>query len=678
MRIDRKIKEIPWPEGYEGGQQDFRVTFCWPVIDHERLLVATFVRNRNKKTWNAVGKDFRLVCSKKQQTATVLFKGEKSGRRKTLQDALGGFGTGANYCYPEIASKDEAALAKWLGKKACETHNHMIPQLEEWVKEAINAEILRERDAKGELRDEDVFLCPEELPAGLVDYIRREVLPWDDVLIYKKGNVRGTCFLCGKQVKANPPQRFRQGERTHCPNCGKGVVAMLETGEHFRRDFVEDIATIQKGTDGKTLFVRQWHICRDMTAEWGDIPAQLEEIARYAVRGNRAAKWQREVKERWSMYTVERCKLKEWMRVSNVASTYDGQYFFFLPVDWREQLEGTSLQYLDIREYWRNAKQYGKDRTTIRLLMDWARYPMVEKLWKAGYTGLIHERLSGMYKETRNAIVWTRPTIQEAIRFPRRFLRIYPPAEWTMRRMQRVSRAWELVQEGVIREGELEELVKADFDIECIRAALGHASVRKIVSYVQKGIDAKKSEQKEEKHYYNYHRIETVITYRDYLNDCLKLGWDLDDRSILFPRDLDAAHARTIAQVKYKKNEIAEKQFTETREKKLWMEREHDGLLIRLPKNGAEIITEGKKLHHCVGGYVDRAAAGTTTILFIRRVEDPETPYFTLEWLNGHVQQCKGDRNRDYSMETQIHDFVLAWVRYIKRKRQKKQKESVA
>lgn len=677
MKVDKKIKELPWPEEYRDGNQDFKVTLQWPVIDHERLLVATFVRNRNKKTWRTPGKDFRVICSKKNGTMAILVKSSNVPKRKNLREMLDTFGTGPVYCYPEIAPKDEQALGKWLGNKPAESKNHLIPELEEWICQAISAEILRERDARGELRDEDVLLCPDEIPAGLVEHIRTNVLPQDDVLLYKKGNVRGTCFLCRQKVKADfVSQRFRQGERTTCPNCGRKVYAILENGDTFRADYVEDVATIQKGSDGKTLFVRQWHLVRDKSAEWKDIPAQLEEVARYAVRGNRAAKWQHEVKERWSMFRTIRSRLNAWVRTDSVAAAYDGQYFFYLPPDWKTQVAGTSLQYCDLAEYHRNAQEGKKDRNTIRFIMDWARYPMVEKLWKAGYTGLVHERLRGMNKEHRNALIWTKQTIRDAIRFPQRLLKLWPPEEWTISRMQRVSNAWQMVQKGQIRENEIETLVNARFNAECISAALGHASVFRIVSYLEKRISQEEKNRANPRAYYYAHQAPS--TYRDYLNDCMKLGWNLDDKSILFPPDLDAAHARTIEQVKYKQSEITREQFRKTREKQLWMEWECNGLLIRLPEDGAEIIAEGKKLKHCVGGYVNRAAEGKTTILFIRRVDDPDTPYFTLEWLDDHVQQCRSLRNRDYHEEKTVQSFVDAWVKRIESLRRKKKKEKAA
>lgn len=675
MKIDKKIRDMPWPEAYHGGQQHFVVTLKWPVINHERLMVATFIRNRDKQLYyRNVGADFRLVCSKKNKTAAILFKGDRCAKRKKLRDPLYGFGTNADTCYPEITPEDEAALGKWLGMNPSESHNHLMPQLDDWVDEAVDSENLRERDARGELRDEDVYLCPEELPAGLVDHIIRHVLPNDNTLVYKKGNTRGTCFLCRQKVHARD-RRFTQGAIVTCPNCGRSVRAILEGGASFGPDYVEDIATIQKGTDGKTLFVRQWHLVRDHSAQWEDIPGYLEEIARYAVRGNKAAKWQHEAKEACFMRSY-RYRLNEWTRVKDVASTYDYQYFFYLPINWEEEFEGTCLQYCNLEEYQPNARKNKADRNTIRFLMDWARYPMMEKLWKAGYTGLVHERLRGLSKDKRNTIIWTRNDIQTAIRFPKRLLKMWPAQEWTMSRIEKVTVAWTLYLEERIRENEISELAKSSVPIDCIRLALGHASVHKIVSYVEKRIAEEKATWTEKTP--SYRQPQSQTTYRDYLNDCVKLDWDLDDREILFPPNLEAAHQRTIAQVKHKASKIAKQQFQNTREKQLWMEWRQDDLLIRLPVDGDEIIAEGKALHHCVGGYVDRAAAGSTTILFIRRVTDPDTPYYTLEYLGGTVNQCKTNKNGDYTKDESVRDFVASWVKHINRLKNRTRKEKTA
>ena len=657
MKIDKKIRQMPWPGPWEGGQQDFIVTFSWPVINHERLLVATFVRNRKKKTYyRNTGPDFRLICSKKNSTARILFQGDRAVRRKKLREALWAIHAHADSCYPEIDPKDEQALGRWLGMSPQKSHNHLIPQLTDWVNDAVDEEVRREKIERGELLDEDVTLCPEELPDGLVDYIRNTVLPQDDVLIYKKGNVRGTCFLCREKVRATGGVRFRSSEYVTCPNCGRRVYALLETSDRFRVDYVENIATIQLGTDRKTLFVRQWHLNRDFTAQWNDIPGQLEEVARYAVRGSHAAKWQSEAKESHYMNAV-RFKLAEWTRVSNVAAVYDGGCFIYIPENWREILGGTSLRYCDIEDYRRSVTETRHTPYTIRLLMDWARYPVLEKFWKAGYTTIVHEKLRGFYKKHRYAINWNRNSIHEAIKFPERLLKLWKPVEWNMDRMQKMKDVWELVAAGKVKESDIPALIRSKLNLEMLAVAWGHSSVNKILSYAGKNV---------------------LYTFRDYLNDCVKLRWDLDDPAILFPKNLNAAHQRSLEQVRYESAKAEEEKFQKTRRKGLWQEWEQGQFLIRWPMNGAEIIREGMVLHHCVGGYVNRAAEGTTTILFIRRKSNPGEPFYTLEWCNGRVVQCKSLKNKDYRSDQDVAKFVDAWVEHIQGMKQNKKKEKAA
>lgn len=656
MKIDKKIRQMPWPDGWHGGQQDFIVTFSWPVVDHERMLVATFIRNRDKKHWSGyTGADFRLVCSKKQKQARILYRGARTVKRELLRDALQGFHAHADYCYPEISRKDEETLGRWLSFSPEKSNNHLMPQLADWVADAVQEEVHKEKLQRGEIMDEDVRLCPEELPGGLVNYIRDIVLPKDDVLIYKKGNIRGTCYLCREKVKANR-ERFRQSEFVTCPNCGRRVYALLEGSDRFRVDYVEDIETIQKGTDGATIFVRQWHLLRDPTAQWEDIPKQLEEVARYAVRGNKAAKWQLEDKENYYM-NVTRYRLRDWKRVSSVRALYDGGCYMYIPENWRQLFAGTGLQYCDLEEYAANVKKHRKDRYTVRLMMDWARDPVVEKFWKAGYTGLVHEKLRGFWARHRYAINWNKETIAEAIKFPKRLLKLYPPGEWTMDRMQMVADIWKLVAEGKIRERDMQLLMETRLNYKEFAVAFGHASVGKILRYAGN---------------------HTVYTYRDYLNDCVRLHWDLNDPAVLFPRDLTAAHQRSIEQVKYEATKEAEKEFQETRAKDIWKEWELEDLMIRWPISGAEIVAEGQALHHCVGGYVQRAAKGTTTILFIRQKSEPEKPFFTMEWCGDRVVQCKGIKNFDYRQEKKVSDFVDAWVEHIKGMKQYKKKEKAA
>lgn len=649
MKIDKKIRAMPWPEPYHGGQQGFAVALAWPVVDGERILVADFVRNVDQaKRWVPYGPDFRLVCSKEQKRAAVLYWGAGMPKRHSLYQAMAGFGYGGGsgpVCgYPEIGEKDERALLRWLGVR--ETANHGLPELAAWTAEAVDAEDLAVKDARGELRDEDVYLCPEKLPQGLEEFIRRSVLPEDRVLLYKKDNVRGTCFQCRQRVCTMPGRRFRQNEGVTCPNCGAAVLALLDTSDRFKVNYVQNIVSLQKGTDGATVFLRQWHLLRDRAAQWADIPGQLQEVARYAVRGGRAAKWQREAKENYMMNTF-RYTLDDWTRMRNVSEVYDGSYSFHLPPDWQEQVESTCLRYVDL-EGFMAAKG---NKNPVRFLLDWARYPAVEKLWKAGYTEAVREHTVWAQKVHQKAVNWKKDSIREAIYFPMRILKTWPAAEWTMDRFLRARRVWGLVEEGRLREGEAVQLLTGDADLEHIQQALGHAPLRRVLRYIQ-GRNAR--------------------TYRDYLRDCEALELDLDDRGVLFPPNLDAAHQRTISQVEYKKNKAKWDAFDKRLgglQKLAWA---IDGLLIRPPADAGELIAEGQALHHCVGGYVDRMARGETVILLIRREDAPDKPYYTLEWKDDRVIQCRTNNNKSYEMDPLVAAFVERWVARVTKKGRRK------
>lgn len=70
-----------------------------------------------------------------------------------------------------------------------------------------------------------------------------------------------------------------------------------------------------------------------------------------------------------------------------------------------------------------------------------------------------------------------------------------------------------------------------------------------------------------------------------------------------------------------------------------------DELLIRAPVNAGEIVEEGKRLEHCVGGYADRHLSGRTTILFLRRRDKPHVPLVTIEIDGTTIRQVYGYRN---------------------------------
>ena len=653
----KKIKAMPFAAFKEESRVRWKVTVKEPVVDGERLLVVDFLENESCTAYKRDTPSFRIVCGKKSgEVKGITHEGKVSDG--ILQSLYGYSGD-----YVLISEREEKALARFLSKDVKETGNHQIDNLAGWVIQTKKEMKKRERQKRGELMDEDYRLCLEALPEGLIDYIRREVLPRDRTLIYKKGNVIGTCFQCGRQVRANG-RRFVQGNIISCPDCGKMVRCVLDGSSVFDANYIENIVAVQKGTDGETVFFRQWLLHRDPTAQWENIEEYLHETVRYAIRGKKTAKWQKEGKDQYFMHS-ERYNLEEWTRWGD-NRIYDGSYFFYTGGA-EEALQGTAMQYADLEGYLEDHFRRGKN--TIYFLEYHAKYPVMEFLWKAGYRRLANERIFGMTKENRNAIRWQRETVKECFKFPIRLLGLKEPGEWSMDDIEKLSNLW-TERENNLTEKEIIAIFQSDIDVKMIRRALPHAGAIKILNYIEK--QAVES---------CLVRAEAMV-YRDYLQECEKLQLDLSNKEILFPKDLRAAHNRTMEQIEFEKNKADQEKFqkaVESLEKFAW---QSGSFIIRPARAQEELRDEGKALHHCVGGYIQRMASGETAIFFIRRESGPDKPFYTLELQNKKIIQCRTDHNKSYELDQDVKTFVDMWMEKIVlkggTKKKKKSKEAAA
>ena len=158
----------------------------------------------------------------------------------------------------------------------------------------------------------------------------------------------------------------------------------------------------------------------------------------------------------------------------------------------------------------------------------------------------------------------------------------------------------------------------------------------------------------------------TAKDWLEYIKWCREMKYDLDNPFIYMPKNFKKVHDRTAKEYQAFKDEKLRKtqemmerkikRIMEDTEKNKAVMMKRKGLLIVVPKCAEEIRKEGRALHHCVGTYVERVARGETLILFVRREENPEEPYFTMEFKNGKVAQCRGKNN--CAMPKDVKAFV--------------------
>lgn len=154
-----------------------------------------------------------------------------------------------------------------------------------------------------------------------------------------------------------------------------------------------------------------------------------------------------------------------------------------------------------------------------------------------------------------------------------------------------------------------------------------------------------------------------------YLNDYWKMVFKVHNslpETMRYPKDLVKAHDRMVLLIKEREskklNELISGRFKEL--DNLSFADEETGLMIRPCATHGEIIKEGKILIHCVATYAKSYAEGKTSIFFIRKLSEPDIPYYTLEFKNGKVAQNRGLRNCARTEDVKI--FEEKWLNHIR------------
>ncbi len=87
-----------------------------------------------------------------------------------------------------------------------------------------------------------------------------------------------------------------------------------------------------------------------------------------------------------------------------------------------------------------------------------------------------------------------------------------------------------------------------------------------------------------------------------------------------------------------------------------------DPFFIMLPSKSEDLYMEGQSMHNCVRIYTDAVCRGTTQILFLRKKEDPDRSFGTIEVSAGKsLIQAKGFANKHLTKNAQL--FVRKWAK---------------
>lgn len=272
------------------------------------------------------------------------------------------------------------------------------------------------------------------------------------------------------------------------------------------------------------------------------------------------------------------------------------------------------------------------------------RYPAIEMLESAGFYYLIEQKASG--KGCR-AINWRGKNLRKVLKLNFEEIRELKEQEEDFDLLQ--------IYRDLHEEGIMVDFEGAAFVNQC----RGYEIALKLK---KTDIDADRTVRYLIRQNDMYDKHSTLRDYMDYLEFCRKLKIDMSKRKVLRPKNFVQEHDRLSILVDEHRDEIDREEFHACQMEITKMQEPFiSGNLMIRPANGPEELTrESEALRHCVRTYKERVVRGETSILFVRTLEEPDKPFYTLE-LNGsgNIVQCRGFCN--CSMTPEVQAFVEKW-----------------
>lgn len=451
---------------------------------------------------------------------------------------------------------------------------------------------------------------------------------------------------------------IRSGAKGHCPCCGAKITYKARGRAKKRYTDWKSFLLGQASEDGETLWLR---IFDTNKTYYRDSQAEIK------IRETRRIKLQRDRKP--VKYGTAAEYDKDW-HAKSISWVTDGIATMLFgdvkdgevhPDTW-EAIENSFLKYAGVRNWYygmeieriigqpyRSIIVSEASGKLIKICASFAYYPMLEYLDKQGYTDLVEGQIRG------NAIIgrrgrkpWDRLGVT---REHMSLLRDEPGWIWALKEEKKRGERWK------------------GRDLAYICGGLNRQRIYKLKD--EYGISYTKQE--------NYIKKTgmSVAQWLDYLEMKKQEGYALDSIA-LFPKNLRQAHDRIVEEVNAREAERRKREKDETykaiREKFKELTKRYmytrRGMIIRPAMSAAEIIEEGRTLHHCVGAsdmYMGKHARGESYILFLRT--ETFKPYATVE-INaktGEVMQWYEAYDKKPNKDT-IEPWLKEYTERLKRK----------
>lgn len=501
--------------------------------------------------------------------------------------------------------------------------------------------------------DQDLAQVPE-LPKDWAHWADKVAVRENFIFYhYKRGGAKtGYCTFCGKEVPiSGHPYHNKEGR---CIRCRHPVVfKALGRAGYFQTDKYYAYL-VQRCRDG--FVVREFRA--DRTYRKDTLPHSepyWHEFRRsiYDRTGEIRSYY-------WGMYCQRETR---WIAGSPCYYAYYGDQSGRVYGKTLPSLEKKELRQTGLAEWIRSHPITDPEK----YLAVWKRLPQMEQIWKAGLQRLTKECFHNCDNVRKLVLKPSEPGLIRALGLDAskfRRLRQMDGDTETLAWLQLEKRTGQRITDDMLRWSEKEQISAKDLVFIADRMSLVQ-----IKNYLER-----------QKEYFDGSCQQALTTWQDYLAMAERLHYDTSDEIVYRVRKLRQRHDELVLQseagsLEEQASKMAAKYphvnaiCVELQEKYAYSD---DDYTVLAPQDIFEIIKEGRMLHHCVGNdgagerYYDRMERRESFIMFLRRTEEPNDPYYTLEIEpDGTVRQKRTLFDRQYEDIEQATEFLIKWQKVI-------------
>lgn len=593
-----------------------------------------------------------------------------------------------------MRSDEELKIVKYFFREYSRTDDKYSP----WVEiHRFQQEVLDKRLAekhKKETDKIDVVMNPiKDAPKEFFDWVWNTGMSFARYLIYKeveKGKALCECTHCKKiGIVDRKNIRLRNNEKGICPFCGSRVTIKAKGRMPARTHDERWFAYVDPTKDG--FVFRYFKAHQSMRSDrYVDMLINKGRIERYVSEYSRAIYTFPKGKPKCESYEWGVYKQRGNCRWCPDQGKISCMECILYPGNLPQAWEHTPMKYSALEVLSTNIPTVSmRYEDAIKKYIE---FPKMEWICKMGLNkiakGIINSRYSGYQTGKVNVKGKTIYEILGLTKVNTRVLQVVDGNHDVLRLLQVAQQIGLQFKPEQIQE--YYETFGCNTDL--LKQANRKTTLHKIVKYITKESENYPIGEQGVCWRYSYMRYKEredprierkrnmAKDWLEYLDWYKDLKYDLNNMFIYMPKNFKKVHDRTAEefQILQDKKAAAEKKRKE-QEAKRRMEKtkkalaeilgqnegvdafsiKGKGLILVVPKTGDEIRAEGAALHHCVGTYVDRVAKGETSIFFIRKAKEPDKPYFTMEWKNGDIVQCRGSHN--CGMPPEVKAFTEAF-----------------